>query len=62
MNKLTNPNQCIFISGKQGVDNIVLTQDLLHSMREKKGKKGWLALKIDLEKPMIAFVGHSLKR
>lgn len=50
MSKLTNPNQCSFMSGRQGVDNIVLTQELLHSMRKKKGKVGWKTLKLDLEK------------
>ena len=31
-------------------DNIVVIQEIMHSMRPKKGKKGWMAIKIDLEK------------
>ncbi|XP_052112461.1 uncharacterized protein LOC127744218 [Arachis duranensis] len=50
MNKLVRPNQCSFIPGRQSADNIIITQEVIHSMRNKKGGKGWMAIKIDLEK------------
>ena len=31
-------------------ENTFLTHEILHSMKKKKGKTGWLALKIDMEK------------
>lgn len=50
MDKLlqTSPNQCSFIPCRQAIDNIALTQELIHFMRQKTGKKGWMALKLDL--------------
>lgn len=46
MDKLTSPNQCSFILGRQGVDNVIMIQELIHSMRKKRGKEGWLAIEI----------------
>ncbi|XP_057760081.1 uncharacterized protein LOC130980412 [Arachis stenosperma] len=50
MGKLTQPTQCSFVPGRQSSDNIVIVQEVIHSMKSKKGKKGWMAIKIDLEK------------
>lgn len=36
--------------GRHSGDNIIITQEVVHSMRRKKGKKGWMVIKIDLEK------------
>jgi len=32
------------------MDNIVIAQEIFYSMKNKKGKKGWMAIKVDLEK------------
>lgn len=32
------------------MDNIVVVQEAVHSMRRKKGRRGWMLLKLDLEK------------
>ncbi|XP_072059052.1 uncharacterized protein [Arachis hypogaea] len=50
MEKLVRPTQCSFVLGRQSSDNIIITQEVIHSMRNKKGRKGWMAIKIDLEK------------
>ncbi|XP_061376295.1 uncharacterized protein LOC133318322, partial [Gastrolobium bilobum] len=50
MDKLVMPNQCSFIRGRQGTDNVIIAQELIHSMRKKRGSKGWMAIKVDLEK------------
>lgn len=50
MPKLIGPAQSSFIPGSLSVDNIVVVQEAVHSMRRKKGKKGWMLLKLDLEK------------
>ncbi|XP_054801608.1 uncharacterized protein LOC129305663 [Prosopis cineraria] len=44
------PNQCGFISGRTSSDNIIISQEVIHSMSNMKGKKGFMAIKIDLEK------------
>lgn len=50
MSSLVNPCQSSFIPQRQSRDNIIVAQEIFHSMHNKKGKKGWLAIKIDLEK------------
>ena len=50
ISKLIGPAQSNFIPGRLSTDNIVIVQEALHSMRRKKGRKGWMLLKLDLEK------------
>ncbi|XP_028773622.1 uncharacterized protein LOC114730681 [Neltuma alba] len=45
-----SPNQCGFVPGRLSSDNIIVAQEVIHSMRNMKGKKGFMAIKIDLEK------------
>ncbi|KAK4267368.1 hypothetical protein QN277_024155 [Acacia crassicarpa] len=44
------PNQCSFVPGRHSSDNIIVAQEVIHSMRSMRTKKGFLAIKIDLEK------------
>ncbi|KAL5543968.1 hypothetical protein UlMin_007752 [Ulmus minor] len=39
-----------FVPGRSIHDNSVMVQEVIHSMRKKRGCGGWMALKIDLEK------------
>lgn len=50
LDKLVSPQQAAFIPGRKGSDNVIIAQELIHSMTKKKGRKGALAIKIDLEK------------
>ncbi|XP_010471448.1 PREDICTED: uncharacterized protein LOC104751234 [Camelina sativa] len=50
MTKLIGPAQASFIPGRLSSDNFVVVQEAVHSMRCKKGTKGWMLLKLDLEK------------
>lgn len=50
INDFMASNQSSFILGRHGVDNIVIAQELLHSMCKHRAKKSSIALKIDLEK------------
>ncbi|CAL1353594.1 unnamed protein product [Linum trigynum] len=50
MRKLVSPRHSSFIPGRQTTDNIIVLQEVLHSLKKKKGKKGGMVLKIDLEK------------
>ena len=50
LGKLIAPTQSSFVPGRQISDNIIIVQEMLHSMRKKKGSQGCMAIKIDLEK------------
>lgn len=50
MSNLIGPAQASFIPGRLSTDNIVVVQEAVHSMRRKKGRRGWMLLKLDLEK------------
>lgn len=50
MPKVIAENQMSFVGGRHIMDNVVIAQEDIHSMRVKKGKVGWMAIKIDMEK------------
>lgn len=50
MHKWVHPNQSSFVLGRSITNNIIVAQEIIHSMRRKVGKKGWMAMKINLEK------------
>ena len=47
---LIGPHQTSFVPGRQIIDNIVVAQEVVHSMRKKIRKKGLMTIKVDLEK------------
>ena len=48
--QLISPTQSSFVPGRQLTDNVIIMQEILHSMRRKAGKTGWKVIKLDLEK------------
>lgn len=44
------PNQASFIPGRQSIDNVIICQEVIHSLKYSKAKKGGMILKLDLEK------------
>ena len=48
--QLISPTQCSFVPGRQITDNVIIVQEMLHTMRSKQGRKGFMAIKIDFEK------------
>ena len=36
--------------GRRGANNVIIVQELVHTIRRIKGNKGFMAIKIDLEK------------
>lgn len=48
--KIVGPNLCSFIPGRQATDNVVLVQEVIHSLKWKKGTVGSFIAKIDLKK------------
>uniref|UniRef100_A0A2N9HHK0 Reverse transcriptase domain-containing protein n=1 Tax=Fagus sylvatica TaxID=28930 RepID=A0A2N9HHK0_FAGSY len=47
---LVSPFQAAFVPGRRGLDNVVIAQELIHSIHRKKGRMGQLIPKLDLEK------------
>ena len=50
LDKLISPVQASFVSSRKGIDNAIIVQEVIHSIAKKRGKVGYMALKIDLEK------------
>ncbi|CAL1411020.1 unnamed protein product [Linum trigynum] len=50
MQQLVHKTQTSFVPGRHITDNIIILQEVLHSMRQKKGKCGHMVIKVDLAK------------
>ena len=55
MGHLVAPNQCNFVSGRKNTDNVIIYQEVLHSTRQRKQQKGFMLIKVDLEKAYCCF-------
>ncbi|CAN1153186.1 LINE-1 retrotransposable element ORF2 protein [Linum perenne] len=66
MGNLVNETQTSFVPGRNITDNIIILQEVVHSMRSKSGKKGWMTIKLDLAKAFDrlewSFVEDTLRR
>lgn len=47
---VVSPYQASFVPGRNIHDNIIIVNEMIHSMRRKRGNKGVMAIKVDLEK------------
>lgn len=47
---LVAPNQLSFVTGRSTIDNVLVTQEVNHSMRSNRRKPQWMAIKVDIEK------------
>ncbi|XP_019186423.1 PREDICTED: uncharacterized protein LOC109181124 [Ipomoea nil] len=50
MKKLVGPFQNSFLPGRSTLDNVVMTQEIVHNMSKAKGKKGFMVLKLVIHK------------
>ncbi|XP_019162696.1 PREDICTED: uncharacterized protein LOC109159124 [Ipomoea nil] len=48
MCRLIGPHQNSFLPGRSTLDNVILTQEVIHTMNKKNGKKGLMVFKVDL--------------
>ncbi|KAF7815200.1 reverse transcriptase [Senna tora] len=48
---LISENQGAYVPGRKAIDNVLIAQEISHSFsRKKRGKWGWMIIKLDLEK------------
>lgn len=50
MRELVGPSQTSFILGRKSLDNVILCQELVHTLRFTKARQGGMIIKVDLEK------------
>ncbi|KAL5544374.1 hypothetical protein UlMin_008158 [Ulmus minor] len=50
LSSLICPTQNAFVPGRSIHDNSVLIQEVIHAMKKRKGTKGWMGMKIDIQK------------
>ena len=50
MSKLVSPLQSTFVPSRRGLDNVIIAQEIIHTLTLKKGNTGFMAVKIDLKK------------
>lgn len=55
MPKLIGPFQSCFIPGRTTFDNIIMTQEILHSLRNRKGKTGGMIINIFKAYDMVSW-------
>ncbi|KAH9685635.1 putative ribonuclease H protein [Citrus sinensis] len=48
--QLIGPAQTSFVPGRHIIENVIVAQEIIHSMKNKGGKTGQMAIKVDLEK------------
>ena len=48
LDKLISPLQTAFVPGRKGIDNAIIVQEIIHTLSKKRGKVGYMAIKIDL--------------
>ncbi|KAM6599851.1 hypothetical protein CsatA_019460 [Cannabis sativa] len=50
LHHIISPNQAAFIKGRHIAENTMIAREIVHSMRKKRGKRGVMLIKLDLEK------------
>lgn len=50
MPHVVSDNQSSFVQGRSTIDNILVLQETIHSFKNLRGKKGYMIIKLDLEK------------
>ena len=50
LNQVISPFQTAFIPYRKGINNAIIAQELIHTISKAKGKKGYMMIKVDLEK------------
>jgi hypothetical protein len=57
LNNLVSPYQTAFVPGNRGVDNVIIAQELIHSLHKKKVGRANSCSSLTLRRPMIGWNG-----
>jgi hypothetical protein len=49
LDRIVSPNQSAFLKGRSIHDSSILAREIFHSMKNKKGNDGLMAIKLDME-------------
>ena len=58
---IISPLQMAFVPGKLGLDNMIIAQEILHTISGKRGQTGYMAIKLDLEKAYDRLEWHFVR-
>ena len=58
---IISPLQMAFVPGKLGLDNMIIAQEILHTINGKRGQTGYMAIKLDLEKAYDRLEWHFVR-
>ena len=58
---MVSPLQTAFVPGRKGLDNMIIVQELIHTMSTKKGSQEYMAIKIDLKKAYDRLEWHFIQ-
>lgn len=62
LEQIVHPSQTAFIPNRAITDNIIINHEVMRFLNKKKGATGFMAIKIDLAKPMIEWNGRSYNK
>uniref|UniRef100_A0A803PM53 Reverse transcriptase domain-containing protein n=1 Tax=Cannabis sativa TaxID=3483 RepID=A0A803PM53_CANSA len=48
--RIVSPNQAAFVKGRHIAENTMIAREIFHSMGKRRGKRGFMLIKLDLEK------------
>uniref|UniRef100_A0A803QHJ4 Reverse transcriptase domain-containing protein n=1 Tax=Cannabis sativa TaxID=3483 RepID=A0A803QHJ4_CANSA len=48
--RIVSPNQAAFVKGRHIAENTMIAREIVHSMGKRRGKRGFMLIKLDLEK------------
>jgi len=60
LSKIISPFQTAFVPGRHIQDNSILSHEMLHSLKSKRGRGGLMAVNIDMEKAFDKMECHFL--
>ena len=58
---LISPMQTAFLERRRGTNNVIIAQELIYSLRKRKGTTGYMVMKVDLEKAYDRLEWSSIK-
>ena len=50
LDKIVSSVQSTFVPGRKGVNNAIIVQEIIHTISKRKGRVGYMEIKVDLEK------------